>query len=321
MKVSVIMPAYNAAAYIEAAISSVLAQTYSDLEIIVVDDGSVDNTLEILDSITDPRLKVIHTENHGVSAARNTALDIVQTDYVAYLDADDLWVEDKLERQMEMFIAEPALGLVFSDFVRFDDASPLVMMRTLFDYIPELSRIPHRATRCRHGVVITGDTFTSLVPTSEMATWVQTCVLKTHLVKQIRFPVGVSLCEDLLYMLRVYLCVNAGYINEPLVKVRRHGANSYHSADEMLEPRLHALRAIKTESLTKEQRDALMKKVAYSLASLARYHFFLGSGWKSAAANIELLSYNDGKKMVNLVRLLALPFMSVVKFFRRLYYR
>lgn len=102
--ISVITPAYNAEAYVAETIESVLAQTYTDWEMIIVDDCSTDRTYEIAVrySENDGRIKVIrHENNSGVAAARNTALDAASGDYVAFLDSDDMWFPDKLRIQYD----------------------------------------------------------------------------------------------------------------------------------------------------------------------------------------------------------------------------
>ena len=100
--VSVIVPVYNAAEYIGETIESVLAQTYCEWELLLVDDGSKDASCEIMEGYAkkDERIQVIHKENEGAAKARNTGVRMAKGRYIAYLDADDLWTPDKIEKEV-----------------------------------------------------------------------------------------------------------------------------------------------------------------------------------------------------------------------------
>ncbi len=113
--VSVILPTYNRACLVGRAIRSVLAQTAQNLELIVVDDGSRDDTTRVVHGFNDIRIRYIcHQANRGVSAARNTGICNSQGEYIAFLDSDDEWLPQKLERQLEVFAKSelPDLGIV-----------------------------------------------------------------------------------------------------------------------------------------------------------------------------------------------------------------
>lgn len=101
--VTVIIPSYNRADKLLVAVNSVLAQTWKDLEVIVVDDGSSDNTKEILSTINDQRLRYVYQDNAGACAARNRGITLAQGEYIAFHDSDDVWHTDKLQKQMEVF--------------------------------------------------------------------------------------------------------------------------------------------------------------------------------------------------------------------------
>ncbi|HHP7230393.1 MAG TPA: glycosyltransferase family 2 protein [Xenococcaceae cyanobacterium] len=111
--VSVIIPAYNGALYIAAAIESVLAQNYHDYEIIVVDDGSTDNTKAIVTSYGD-RINYLHQENQGVAQARNLGLEAANSKYIAFLDQDDFFLPHKLSEQVATLEQDASIGLVNS---------------------------------------------------------------------------------------------------------------------------------------------------------------------------------------------------------------
>jgi glycosyltransferase involved in cell wall biosynthesis len=120
--VSVIMPAYNAEKYITDSINSVIAQTYTEWEIIVIDDGSTDNTSSVVKKITekDNRVKYIYQENGRQGKARNNGIRHSQGEYIAFLDADDLWVPEKVRIQVEL-LQTKKMDLVFSDSYIFED--------------------------------------------------------------------------------------------------------------------------------------------------------------------------------------------------------
>lgn len=125
--ISVIIPAYNIEAYIERCLNSVCGQTYSNLEIIVVDDGSSDKTGDVIDEFAkrDSRIIPVHKENSGVSAARNTGLDIAKGEYIGFVDGDDLIEAQMYEKLMELAtnyqvdIAHCGYQMVFPDRVDF----------------------------------------------------------------------------------------------------------------------------------------------------------------------------------------------------------
>jgi len=124
MKVSVIIPTYNREQLLKRAIQSVLNQTFRDFEIIVVDDGSTDNTKEIIDSFTSDKIKYIYESNSGGAARpKNTGIKNAQGKYIAVLDSDDEWLPQKLEKQIELLeiFQDPKLGAVGCDVFVFEN--------------------------------------------------------------------------------------------------------------------------------------------------------------------------------------------------------
>lgn len=116
MKVSIVLPTYNRAHVIGRAIKSVLDQTFQDFELIVVDDGSTDNTHSVVESAHDPRVRyVAHEKNRGLSAGRNTGARAARATYIANQDSDDVWDRDKLKREVAALDAAGAhVGVVYS---------------------------------------------------------------------------------------------------------------------------------------------------------------------------------------------------------------
>ena len=113
MTVSVIVPTYNRGQALVATVQSALAQTNAPIEIIVVDDASCDNTAQVATGMNDPRIRLIrHTHNRGVSGTLNTGITAAQGDLIAILEHDDIWLPDKLARQVPLF-QDPEVGLVY----------------------------------------------------------------------------------------------------------------------------------------------------------------------------------------------------------------
>ncbi len=113
-RISVIIPVYNGEKTIKETIESVLKQSFSDFEIIVINDGSQDSTLDVVNGICDSRLKVFSYPNAGVSAARNRGIDQAVGEYISFIDADDLWTADKLEAQFKALQANPQAAVAYS---------------------------------------------------------------------------------------------------------------------------------------------------------------------------------------------------------------
>lgn len=127
--VSVIIPAYNTELYIGPALESVLSQTYQNIEVLVVDDGSQDRTAEIVESFVqqDSRVQLFRQKNAGVAAARNLAIAHAQGEYIAPIDADDIWYPQKLEKQVQcMLRSGPEVGLVYTWSVHIDEAGAII---------------------------------------------------------------------------------------------------------------------------------------------------------------------------------------------------
>ncbi len=121
--ISVIIPTYNREKTIVRAINSVLNQTYKDIEILVIDDCSTDNTEEIVRNLNEDKITYIkHTRNKGGGGARNTGIRLAKTGYVAFLDSDDEWLPEKIEKQLEVFHqSNDNLGLVYTGFQFIDE--------------------------------------------------------------------------------------------------------------------------------------------------------------------------------------------------------
>ncbi len=113
-KVSVIIPTYNRQKFIGAAIQSVLDQTFQDFELIVIDDGSTDQTVDVIRAFSSDKIRYFYQSNRGRSNSRNHALNLAQGQYIAFLDSDDLYLSGKLELQVGYMDAHPEFGMIYT---------------------------------------------------------------------------------------------------------------------------------------------------------------------------------------------------------------
>jgi cellulose synthase/poly-beta-1,6-N-acetylglucosamine synthase-like glycosyltransferase len=147
-RVSVITPVYKVEQYIAETVRSVLAQTYPEFELLIVDDGSPDRSVEICQQFQDPRIKIIRQENRGANAARNEGIRQAKGDYLAFLDGDDLWLPEKLEKHVEHLESSPQIGISFSRSAFIDEAgNPLGIYQ-----IPKLEGITIGHIFCRNPI-------------------------------------------------------------------------------------------------------------------------------------------------------------------------
>lgn len=122
--VSIIMPAYNAEKFITDSIQSVLSQTYKKFELIVIDDCSLDRTVQLVQNYAEQDKRIVlvqHKKNQGVAEARNTGLNLAKGDFIAFLDSDDKWVEDKLEKQLAVLKERNDVDVVYGSYYRFNN--------------------------------------------------------------------------------------------------------------------------------------------------------------------------------------------------------
>ncbi|MCT7963198.1 glycosyltransferase [Laspinema sp. D1] len=146
--VSVIISVYNLESLIAATLQSVFNQTYKNLEIIVVDDGSKDRSAEVCETFKDPRMKLIRQKNRGASAARNTAMRHAQGDYIAILDGDDLWLPEKIEKQVKHLEQSPQIGISYTQSAFIDEAGESMGLYQM----PKLTDITIRDILCRNPI-------------------------------------------------------------------------------------------------------------------------------------------------------------------------
>jgi len=213
LSVDVIIPAFNAASYLRETVDSVARQTVLPRCVIVVDDGSGDDTWQVLQAMVKDFpvgwLQPVRLErNVGVSAARNAGIERARADYVAFLDSDDIWEPSKLERQMEAIrAAGPAVGVFYCDYRQIDEAGHLL-------------NIP----RYKLNAAIRGDVRQSLHDFNSIAGSGSAVVIRRELFERVGlFDTSLGAAEDWDMWVRLAQAAHFDYVDEALVRVRRHG--------------------------------------------------------------------------------------------------
>ncbi len=229
--VSVIIPTYNAPAFLVEAVEAVLAQTYRDYELIVVDDGSGPETRAALGPYMD-RIRYVYQENTGIAGARNRGLKEAEGNYIAFLDHDDLWLPRNLEKQVARATERPEAGLVYCDFVLFVDTPE--GRRDLGDPF---------AKKCKPE----GDVFAALFESNFVNTLAILC--KRECFEKLGgFDPGYRLILEYEMALRIAREYDFAYVPEVLAKYRLHGDNTTGGrALSLTKERLLALQKIYSE--------------------------------------------------------------------------
>lgn len=203
-KISVIMPVYNKAAYVEKAINSVLEQPFDDLELIVVNDGSKDQSLTLVQGIADrdARVRVLDVPNGGVSSARNIGLEHAQGEWIQFLDADDILERAYLSKAMKVLDQTPA-DILFTGFTMVDEQMHPVKQVAL----PVLGEL-NQSQLC--------DCFIHHQYKSGFFGYISNKLFRRSLLEEsgAEFPVGVTLAEDLDFYAKLYPAVKRAYFLE-----------------------------------------------------------------------------------------------------------
>ena len=223
--VSIITPAYNAERFLEKTMQSVLAQTYANWEMLVVDDGSKDGTAQVAQRYAekDERIRFLThpgNANRGVSATRNLALEHAKGKWVAFLDSDDLWVPYKLELQIEQMTADQGIGFVFSKAICIDERDRFLADNNSYNFFPMLGS-------CHYGKSLDVATHVRLLVQSKLYMPCLTAMIAMDVVKGLRFHEGLRYqVEDHLYFTLAAARTGLFHYDAPLAYYRVH-PNSY----------------------------------------------------------------------------------------------
>ena len=195
--VSVVIPCYNTARFIKKTIESVLQQTYPHIEIIIVDDGSDDETPSILKSFNNnPKVKTIRQVNSGAASARNRGISMATGPFIAFLDSDDLWLPNKLELQISLF-QNPDVHIVYSDRENIDESDNKISCR----------KLTHYRGRKLSGQLL----FENFIPMSS-------AIIRKEVFQKVKsFDITLSRSEDIDFWLKASVYFGIDYVDKALV--------------------------------------------------------------------------------------------------------
>lgn len=282
--VSVIIPAYNSERFLTAAVESVLAQTYPEVEVIIVDDGSTDNTAALADTLAEQdgcvRIKVLKQENSGQAAARNAALQVARGELIGFLDADDVYLPNKLRDQVSFLQNHPEYDLVHADYYICDEnLEPITLHHKGQPPLPFPDLFVYR------------NWFPPVVP-----------LLRSSLVKKVGgFDVAFRGAEDWDYWIRCAQVSNFGYLPSAVAKYRTHSGQHH-----MRPGRIHKTLQIINKHYSKDKRKHRLSLAAHywTLALWRKYH---GELLPTASALLQFLtclrSYQEMKRVMYIVSL------------------
>lgn len=249
--VSVIMPVYNRATLVPQAIDSILSQTYGNVEVMAINDGSTDNSLEVLREYEErwpDKIRVIDQNNQGQVIARNNGIKASRGEYIAFLDSDDRWLPEKLKLQLPRFT--PEVGLVYCGVEFIDEAGQVTGVEPCD---PELE----------------GNIYPQLLVQNRMTGG--TVVIRKDVLDEVGlFDSDFKAAENWDLWIRICRKYNAALVNKPLVQYRRHGGNMSGDFNLMIS----AKKKIMEKHCNRRSSDPAIRK--NSALAEANYHYRLG---------------------------------------------
>ncbi len=223
-QVAVVMPCYNAQATLPETLESIAAQTFEDFCLVAVNDGSQDQTADILESFAQrfpERVVVIDQENQGQTVAKNVGLERSRSDFVAFIDSDDLWAPDKLEKQVRLMADNPQIGLCYTAARQIDPESTPVGL---------ISVSPSHRGRCLNELILRNNIVASSV------------MVRRDAVEQAGgFDTALRACENWDLWIRIARGYELEYLDEPLTSYRLHPNNMSKNFEKIFNARLQVI--------------------------------------------------------------------------------
>ncbi|HEY0942029.1 MAG TPA: glycosyltransferase family 2 protein [Steroidobacter sp.] len=259
--ISVIVPTYNSARFIREALDSILAQRLQPEQIIVIDDGSTDNTADVVGRYKDRRIQYIRQPHAGVASARNAGLDAARGEYIAFLDAHDRWRPIFLEMLHGYLSEDPTAGSIFSNFVRFEHGTGKVLGDQFHSY-PAIKRpVLLKDEPFAHGRIPKEKAFSTLVAFEDIPAYPQVMMFRRSMIEHLRFDASPG--EDIGFALKAFLAGGVLFTDVVLAEVRCH-ANAAPDPLATALNKLDGLKAIEPhvtrEGDRRAYRDRLVKE-------------------------------------------------------------
>lgn len=204
-KISIIIPTYNRAKIVCEAVQSILQQTYSDYEVIVIDDGSTDNTAECIHNLisSSEKIRYIYQQNMGRSAARNEGIKQARGEYISFLDSDDLYLQAKLELQVQAMEEHPDYSMSYTNYLVMDENGVII------------------EDQGKPDIDLTGEIYPELLYFKGTIITTPSVMVRTRILRNVgNFDEGMHICEDLDLWRRVARQGKVFQIKDPLVVVR-----------------------------------------------------------------------------------------------------
>ena len=252
-RVSVVIPTFNRAEYLPDAIGSALRQTYRELDVIVVDDGSTDDTPDVVVGLGEDRVEYVRIDrSRSPARARNVGVSRATGQFVAFLDSDDVWLPEKIERQMEALRASPECRWSYTRFDHIDDrGTPMAPLRGGVG-------TPRSGWILEH------------VVTEDALVMVQSVLVEASLLSEVGgFDESPALREDLDLCFRLAARSQVVALEANLLRVRHHTARTTFGLPEVRDWRVHALRKLARSTSDRRLRRLCRRECARELAGLA----------------------------------------------------
>lgn len=260
--ISIIMPVFNGEKYIAQAIKSVIAQTYPNWELIIVDDGSTDDTSNVIHQFKNAKIKYIYQNNQGPSAARNRGLDIAQGDYIAFLDADDLYHEQKLARQVTFLKENPNVDIIYNDVKVVDES------------LHEINELKSE------GIYESKEDFLAMLLFRQIVPLPPSIMAKRKCFESgIRFNTNYVHGEDYDLTIRLAQKYQYAYLPQPLYIYRRHLNNLTNAHNKQVEAEIEITKNIgltsikqivQASSFSKKEKELLLAKIFIKIEEYAQ---------------------------------------------------